>query len=126
MTDNFTVGNYTDDDLLFNWNNNETILVGKDVEKVVVKKYKICGDLKMVDYIPCLDNGEEILKFSGSERGEKYERHCPQQGKGLNCIVPRPKGYKKPILWPQSRDEVYYYYFSGFSLCKFHFIALLV
>jgi hypothetical protein len=49
---------------------------------------------------------EEILKFSGSERGEKYERHCPQQGKGLNCIVPRPKGYKKHILWPQSRDEV--------------------
>ncbi|KAK2453356.1 putative methyltransferase PMT11 [Trifolium repens] len=108
MTDNFTVGNYTDDDLLFNWNNNETILVEKDAEKFAVNKYKICGDSKMVDYIPCLDNAEEILKFSGSERGEKYERHCPQQGKGLNCIVPRPKGYKKPILWPQSRDEIWF------------------
>ncbi|GAU34616.1 hypothetical protein TSUD_15310 [Trifolium subterraneum] len=109
MTDNFTVGNDTAaDDLLLNWYNNETIPVEKDVEKFVVNKFKICGDMKMVDYIPCLDNVEEILKFSGSERGEKYERHCPQQDKGLNCMVPRPKGYKKRIRWPQSRDEIWF------------------
>lgn len=107
MTDNFTVGN--DDSLLnWNWNSsnyNESVLPAKEVD-VVVEKYKICNDVKMVDYIPCLDNVKEIAKFNVSERGEKYERHCPQQGKGLNCIVPRPKGYRKHILWPQSRDQV--------------------
>ncbi|XP_058724532.1 probable methyltransferase PMT10 [Vicia villosa] len=109
MTDNFTVGN--DDSLLnWNWNSsnyNESVLVAKEVD-VVVKKYKICDDVKMVDYIPCLDNLAEIAKLNVSERGEKYERHCPQQGKGLNCIVPRPKGYRKHILWPQSRDQIWF------------------
>lgn len=84
---------------------NNDDLVPVVMEKKVVEKYKIC-DMSMVDYIPCLDNVEEIVKFNVSLRGEKYERHCPQQGKGLNCIVPRPNGYKRPILWPKSRDEV--------------------
>ncbi|KAL5071111.1 hypothetical protein RYX36_021998 [Vicia faba] len=109
MTDNFTVGN---DDSLLNWNwnssnNNESVLVGKEVD-VVVNKYKICDDVKMVDYIPCLDNAQDIAKLNASEKGEKYERHCPQQEKALNCIVPRPKGYKKHILWPQSRDQIWF------------------
>ena len=120
MTDNFTVSNNDDDESLLNWNlnnitnnnNDSDFVVEEEVKKV--KKYTICKDVRMVDYIPCLDNFEEIAKFSGSERGEKYERHCPKQDKGLNCVVPRPKGYRKPILWPKSRDEVRYYYFSGF------------
>lgn len=118
MTDNFTVSNNDDDETLLNWslnitnNNSDTNFVVEEVKKV--KKYKICKDVRMVDYIPCLDNFEEIAKFNGSERGEKYERHCPEQEKGLDCVVPRPKGYRKPILWPKSRDEVRYYYFSGF------------
>lgn len=112
MTDNFTVSNNDDDESLLNWNlnitnnNSDSDFVVEEVKKV--KKYKICKDVKMVDYIPCLDNFEEIVKFNGSERGEKYERHCPKQDKGLNCVVPRPKGYRKPILWPKSRDEIWF------------------
>lgn len=79
--------------------------VGGGGARVKVDKFKVC-DESMTDYIPCLDNVEEIDKLNSSERGEKYERHCPGQGKGLNCVVPRPKGYQIRIHWPQSRDEV--------------------
>ncbi|KOM24827.1 hypothetical protein LR48_Vigan2569s000100 [Vigna angularis] len=69
-----------------------------------VEKYKVC-DVRMVDFVPCLDNEEVLKKLEGSVRGEKYERHCPQEGMGLNCLVPPPKGYRRPVLWPKSRDE---------------------
>ncbi|XP_047174645.1 probable methyltransferase PMT10 isoform X1 [Vigna umbellata] len=72
-----------------------------------VEKYKVC-DVRMVDYVPCLDNEEVLKKLEGSVRGEKYERHCPQEGMGLNCLVPPPKGYRRPVLWPKSRDEVWF------------------
>ncbi|KAF4346731.1 hypothetical protein CsatB_018634 [Cannabis sativa] len=76
-------------------------------EKVRVEKFKVC-DQSMVDYIPCLDNVEEIKKLNSTERGEKFERHCPGQDKALDCVVPRPKGYQNRIPWPQSRDEVWF------------------
>ncbi|BAT82161.1 hypothetical protein VIGAN_03212700 [Vigna angularis var. angularis] len=72
-----------------------------------VEKYKVC-DVRMVDFVPCLDNEEVLKKLEGSVRGEKYERHCPQEGMGLNCLVPPPKGYRRPVLWPKSRDEVWF------------------
>ncbi|RDX79172.1 putative methyltransferase PMT10, partial [Mucuna pruriens] len=72
-----------------------------------VEKYKVC-DVRMVDCVPCLDNFEAMEKLKGSVRGEKYERHCPQQGLGLHCLVPPPQGYRRPILWPKSRDEVWF------------------
>ncbi|XP_068333245.1 probable methyltransferase PMT10 [Pyrus communis] len=75
--------------------------------RVRVGKYKLCNE-RMTDYIPCLDNVKEIKRWNSSERGEKYERHCPGQGKELNCVVPRPKGYQTRIPWPQSRDEVWF------------------
>ncbi|PWA65470.1 S-adenosyl-L-methionine-dependent methyltransferases superfamily protein [Artemisia annua] len=40
-----------------------------------------------------------------TEKGERFERHCPEKDKGLSCLVPPPKGYKAPIPWPTSRDE---------------------
>lgn len=73
--------------------------------RVKVDKFGVC-DQKLTDYIPCLDNVEEIKKLNSTERGEKFERHCPGEGKRLNCVVPRPKGYQIRIPWPQSRDEV--------------------
>ncbi|GMH17149.1 hypothetical protein Nepgr_018990 [Nepenthes gracilis] len=78
-------------------------------EKVRVKidKYEMCDD-SMREYIPCLDNMEAIRRLNSTERGERFERHCPEVAKGLNCLVPRPKGYRKPIPWPQSRDEVWF------------------
>ncbi|XP_050125432.1 probable methyltransferase PMT10 isoform X1 [Malus sylvestris] len=75
--------------------------------RVRVGKYKACNE-RMTDYIPCLDNVKEIKRWNSSERGEKYERHCPGQGKELNCVVPRPKGYQTRIPWPQSRDKVWF------------------
>lgn len=75
--------------------------------KVRVEKFKVCVQ-SMTDYIPCLDNVEEINRLKSTEKGEKFERHCPGEGKALNCVVPRPKGYQIRIPWPQSRDEVNY------------------
>lgn len=69
------------------------------------KKYKMCEETKS-DYIPCLDNVEEITRLNLSGSVERFERHCPEEGKGLNCLVPMPKGYKRSIPWPRSRDEV--------------------
>jgi hypothetical protein len=60
----------------------------------------------MSEYIPCLDNVEAIKKLPSTERGERFERHCPEEGKRLNCLVPAPKGYRAPIPWLKSRDEV--------------------
>ncbi|PON91576.1 putative methyltransferase PMT [Trema orientale] len=76
-------------------------------EKVRVEKFKVC-DQSMIDYIPCLDNVEEIKKLNSTLRGEKFERHCPGQAKALNCVLPVPKGYQIRIPWPKSRDEVWY------------------
>ncbi|KAF6142066.1 hypothetical protein GIB67_001263 [Kingdonia uniflora] len=38
---------------------------------------------------------------------EHYERHCPQPERRLNCLIPPPSGYKVPVKWPRSRDEVW-------------------
>lgn len=73
--------------------------------RISVKKFRVCEE-RFREYIPCLDNEEEIKKLASTERGERFERHCPKEGKGLNCLIPIPKGYKSPIPWPQSRDEV--------------------
>ncbi|XP_039071421.1 probable methyltransferase PMT10 [Hibiscus syriacus] len=78
-----------------------------DEVRIKFEKYKVCEKSK-VDYVPCLDNEEAIKLFSNSERGEKYERHCPGKDKMLDCVVPTPKGYQRPIPWPQSRDEVWF------------------
>nr|GME04729.1 probable methyltransferase PMT10 [Ipomoea batatas] len=70
-------------------------------------KFEVCDD-SMSDYIPCLDNAEEaISNLSSPENGAKYERHCPENRKRLDCVVPRPKGYKFRVHWPESLDEVW-------------------
>ncbi|KAI4337873.1 hypothetical protein L6164_016240 [Bauhinia variegata] len=76
-------------------------------EDFKVERYNVCDPSK-TDYVPCLDNVEESKKLNSSQRGEKYERHCPEEGKGLNRLVPMPKGYRSPIPWPKSRDEVWF------------------
>ncbi|ERN08036.1 probable methyltransferase PMT11 [Amborella trichopoda] len=107
MTDNFDVGDF-DPDLVKDWEN-ET----RDIEidggsgLVAVKNFKLC-DISMREYIPCLDNVEAIKKLNSTEKGEKYERHCPEKGKGLDCLVPAPKDYRTPIPWPKSRDQVWF------------------
>ncbi|GAA0141153.1 methyltransferase [Lithospermum erythrorhizon] len=108
MRDDFVVGEF-DPDVVDNWGEgNET-----DVEDsgsgggVKLKKFGLCP-MSMKDYIPCLDNEEAIRKLSSTDKGEKFERHCPEKGTGLNCLVPAPKGYRTRIPWPKSRDEVWF------------------
>ncbi|CAH8357074.1 unnamed protein product [Eruca vesicaria subsp. sativa] len=44
------------------------------------------------------------MKLNSKYIGENYERHCPKES--LDCLIPPPDGYKKPIRWPQSRDKI--------------------
>nr|XP_023887154.1 probable methyltransferase PMT10 isoform X1 [Quercus suber] len=74
-------------------------------KRVKVKKFKVCEDKSLSNYVPCLDNVEEIKRLNLSESVEKYERHCPPQP--LDCVVPRPEGYQVRIPWPQSRNQVW-------------------
>ncbi|ONK61987.1 uncharacterized protein A4U43_C08F35640 [Asparagus officinalis] len=73
--------------------------------RVRVGKFRVC-DKRMREYIPCLDNVEAIKRLRSTERGERFERFCPERA--LDCLVPAPKDYKSPIPWPQSRDEVWF------------------
>lgn len=108
MSDDFEVGE-VENDSVEDWGNQTEIVEGKrDGEsraKFRIKKFGMCPE-SMREYIPCLDNTDAIKKLKSTERGERFERHCPEKGKGLNCLVPPPKGYRQPIPWPQSRDEV--------------------
>ncbi|KAK1415540.1 hypothetical protein QVD17_31323 [Tagetes erecta] len=109
MRNDFEVGEF-DPDALESWNN-ETDVVKDDADEGVrvrvVRKFEKCP-ASMREYIPCMDNVEAIKRLKSVKKGEKFERHCPEKDKGLNCLVPAPKGYKAPIPWPRSRDEVWY------------------
>ncbi|XP_010552854.1 PREDICTED: probable methyltransferase PMT12 [Tarenaya hassleriana] len=116
MSDQFQIGEY-DTGSVDAWGNMTEIENGggggggggesESRVRVGVKKFKMCME-NMTEYIPCLDNVEAIRRLNSTERGERFERHCPEEGKGLNCIVPTPKGYRTRIPWPRSRDEVWF------------------
>lgn len=116
MSDDFKIGEFDASFIqdLGNLSEIQEMKEGESDVRVRVERYKVC-EPSMTDYIPCLDNKEAIKRLNSSERGEKYERHCPKEGKGLNCLVPMPKGYKSPVPWPKSRDEVLF----ELELCKF-------
>lgn len=108
MSEDFEVGGFDPsfiEDLRNLSGKEERVDDGGVRNRVKVEKYKVC-ELSMTDYIPCLDYVEEIKRLNSTEKGEKYERHCPGEGRSLNCLVPRPNGYKMRIPWPKSRDEV--------------------
>ncbi|KAJ7965488.1 S-adenosyl-L-methionine-dependent methyltransferases superfamily protein [Quillaja saponaria] len=109
MSEDFKIGEFNSSlvDDLGNFSVKGEVKDKKSGVRVRVEKYKVC-EQSMSEYIPCLDNVEEIKKLNSIVRGEKYERHCPEEGKGLNCLVPWPKGYRSPIPWPKSRDEVWF------------------
>ncbi|KAM0033752.1 putative S-adenosyl-L-methionine-dependent methyltransferase [Helianthus debilis subsp. tardiflorus] len=74
----------------------------------VPKSLPIC-DMRYSELIPCLDRHliyQMKLKLNLSLM-EHYERHCPPAARRYNCLIPPPVGYKIPIRWPQSRDEVW-------------------
>uniref|UniRef100_A0ACD5YD69 Uncharacterized protein n=1 Tax=Avena sativa TaxID=4498 RepID=A0ACD5YD69_AVESA len=68
--------------------------------------WKLCDVEAGADYIPCLDNVEFIRKLQHDEHYEHRERHCPEEPP--TCLVPLPKGYRSPIRWPKSRDQIWY------------------
>ncbi|XP_054798176.1 probable methyltransferase PMT11 [Prosopis cineraria] len=109
MSDEFDVGDF-DPELVDNWVNEtqvETQENSASAPQFTIKKFGLCPRT-MSEYIPCLDNREAIQKLKSTERGERFERHCPEKDRSLNCLVPAPKGYRSPIPWPRSRDEVWY------------------
>ncbi|CAL5364695.1 unnamed protein product [Camellia sinensis] len=108
IADDFEVGDF-DPGVVDNWGNDieaEVVEEGCGGSRVVVKKFGLCTD-SMREYIPCLDNIEAIQRFNLTEKGERFEQHCPQEGNDLNCLVPAPKGYRASIPWPKSRDMAF-------------------
>lgn len=68
--------------------------------------WRICNVMAGADYIPCLDNEKAIKKLHSFKHYQHRERHCPEEGP--TCLVPLPKGYRRPIKWPESRDRIWY------------------
>ncbi|MCL7044999.1 hypothetical protein MKW94_024640 [Papaver nudicaule] len=80
----------------------------EDENDIVPKSFPVCDD-RHSEIIPCLDRNliyQSRLKLDLSLM-EHYERHCPLPERRFNCLIPPPSGYKIPIKWPRSRDEVW-------------------
>lgn len=71
-----------------------------------IYKWKICNVSTGPDFIPCLDNTGAIRKILNTMHYEHRERHCPAESP--TCLVTLPKGYKIPIRWPRSRDQIWF------------------
>ncbi|KAJ7528527.1 hypothetical protein O6H91_15G007200 [Diphasiastrum complanatum] len=78
------------------------------VENSVQYKWKLCKWNGAVDYIPCLENKKAIKSLKSKKHFEHRERHCPTEEELTTCLVPLPDGYKLPIRWPKSRDEIWF------------------
>ncbi|KAG9446547.1 hypothetical protein H6P81_012675 [Aristolochia fimbriata] len=74
----------------------------------VPRTIPVC-DQKLAELIPCLDRNlfNQLKLKPNLSLMEHYERHCPPQERRYNCLIPPPIGYKVPIKWPASRDEVW-------------------
>ncbi|KAG0471913.1 hypothetical protein HPP92_016459 [Vanilla planifolia] len=73
-----------------------------------VKSFPVC-DGNLSELIPCMDRNliyQLKLKLNLTVM-EHYERHCPHRNRRYNCLIPPPLGYRVPIRWPKSRDEVW-------------------
>ncbi|XP_022134004.1 probable methyltransferase PMT9 [Momordica charantia] len=80
----------------------------QELNPEVPKSIPICDEMYS-ELIPCLDRNliyQSKLKLNLSLM-EHYERHCPPPERRYNCLIPPPTGYKIPIRWPNSRDEVW-------------------
>ncbi|XP_071692227.1 probable methyltransferase PMT25 [Rutidosis leptorrhynchoides] len=69
-------------------------------------QWKTCNATTGPDFIPCLDNTEAIRHIHTTMHYEHRERHCPAEPP--TCLVPMPNGYKIPIRWPKSRDQIWF------------------
>ncbi|KAF5960282.1 hypothetical protein HYC85_001491 [Camellia sinensis] len=81
MVDGFEVRDF-DSGVVDNWGSDieaEVVEDGCGGSRVVVKKFGLFMD-SMREYILCLDNTEAIRHFNSTEKGEIFERHCPEEG----------------------------------------------
>lgn len=69
-------------------------------------EWTLCEFDGATDYIPCLDNAKAIKALHSTKHYEHRERHCPDPAP--TCLVPLPDGYRTPIRWPRSRNEVWF------------------
>ncbi|XP_071703478.1 probable methyltransferase PMT25 [Rutidosis leptorrhynchoides] len=69
-------------------------------------QWKTCNATTGPDFIPCLDNTEALRHIRTTLHYEHRERHCPAELP--TCVVPLPQGYRIPIRWPKSRDQIWY------------------
>ncbi|KAA8547017.1 hypothetical protein F0562_003446 [Nyssa sinensis] len=69
--------------------------------------WKLCNVTAGPDYIPCLDNLQAIRSLRTTKHYEHRERHCPEEAP--TCLVPLPEGYQCPIVWPTSREKIWYH-----------------
>ncbi|KAG6500129.1 probable methyltransferase PMT15 [Zingiber officinale] len=74
-------------------------------EPVAVREVPAC-DVKYSEYTPCEDR-DRSLRFD-RDRLIYRERHCPEKGELLKCLIPAPPGYKNPFPWPASRDMAWF------------------
>ncbi|KAL2323422.1 hypothetical protein Fmac_027801 [Flemingia macrophylla] len=77
-------------------------------ESTIPKTIPVCDD-RHSELIPCLDRNflyQTRLKLDLTLM-EHYERHCPMPERRYNCLIPPPPGYKIPIKWPKSRDQIW-------------------
>ncbi|XP_027151527.1 probable methyltransferase PMT9 [Coffea eugenioides] len=74
----------------------------------VPRSIPVC-DLNHSELIPCLDRNliYQLKLKPNLTLMEHYERHCPPPHRRYNCLIPPPIGYKIPIKWPASRDQVW-------------------
>ncbi|KAL5102002.1 hypothetical protein RYX36_006329 [Vicia faba] len=106
MSDGFEIGEFDPDNTDESVDEKQPDASSSEL-RVKVEKFVWCL-VNMSEYIPCLDNVDAIGKLESVERGERFERHCPVEEKRFNCLVQTPIGYRLPIPWPKSREEVWY------------------
>ncbi|KAL6005601.1 hypothetical protein ACLOJK_006171 [Asimina triloba] len=75
------------------------------LSETVVREFPACG-ASYSEHTPCEDR-DRSLKFP-RERLVYRERHCPEKGERLKCLVPAPSSYKNPFRWPASREWAWF------------------
>uniref|UniRef100_A0ACD5UI78 Uncharacterized protein n=1 Tax=Avena sativa TaxID=4498 RepID=A0ACD5UI78_AVESA len=80
---------------------------GSSTDAEEVHEWRTCNVKAGADYIPCLDNEKAVKKLrpENFRRYEHRERHCPDEGP--TCLVAIPRGYRRPVEWPTSRDRIW-------------------
>ncbi|XP_072989202.1 probable methyltransferase PMT15 [Typha latifolia] len=69
------------------------------------RRFPSCN-AKYSEYTPCEDR-DRSLRFD-RDRLIYRERHCPEKGELLKCLIPAPGGYRNPFPWPASRGVAWF------------------